>query len=468
MYETFYGLREKPFSLFPDHRFLYLNRRYQLALSLLEFGVLNHNGMILLTGDPGTGKTTLLQKILSTIDQSVIVGMLPFTQDKGNSLLPWVLKAFDLQTSSLRPEDLFQVLTEFFKTKVQEQHGLLLVVDEAQNLDMEKLEELRLLFNLNDGQGLGLQILLAGHTQLREQLHDPQLQAFVQRIGTDFSLEPFNQEDTQAYIRHRLQAVEGALSLFSDAACDLVYRYTKGNPRLINQLCETSLLYGFSDHIGSISEYVVAEAAKDRLQSGLLPLTQIEDIASSPEPKGDLEPMRAEQELPPPNPPSPVTEVVTPMSDSPRRWEDAMKLKEQGWYLEAIRGLKTVAADSAYHRKGWFQVGQCYLALGRHSAALEAFRTALGDSPKQPPESAPIYHAIGQVLASLGRHEEANRYVDLTWLADPSFVASTNPNPHTHFDSAAFQQSTGTFPKRSKQSWWVKTFRRWWSNLQPN
>ncbi len=91
MYESFYGLKEKPFSLLPDHRFLYLNRRYQLALSLLEFGVLNNNGMILLTGDPGTGNTTLLQKILSTVDQSVLVGKLAFTQDKELSLLPWVL-----------------------------------------------------------------------------------------------------------------------------------------------------------------------------------------------------------------------------------------------------------------------------------------------------------------------------------------------------------------------------------------
>jgi len=461
MYETFYGLREKPFSLFPDHRFLYLNRRYQLALSLLEFGVLNKNGMTLLTGDPGTGKTTLLQKILSTLDESVIVGTLSFTQDKGHSLLPWVLKAFGLQANSQLPADLYQVFADFASKMVQKQHGLLLVVDEAQNLDVEKLEELRLLFNLNDAQGSVLQILLAGHTPLREQLQDPQLGAFVQRIGTDFSLVPFSQEDTKAYILHRVQAVGGPISLFTDAACDLVYRYTKGNPRLINQLCETSLLYGFSEQIRSISESLVAEAAKDRLQSGLLPLTQIDGPALSLTHEGDLEPLRSEKELSQPNPTSPARESVSPMPDSPRRWEEAMKLKEQGWYLEAIRSLKNVAAHPGYHLTGWFQVGQCYLALGRHLEAIEAFHVALDDSPNESQESAPIYHAIGQVFTTLGKYEEASRYYDLARFTNPGIVGSEN----NLFHSPPLLPTNETIPQGSSQSWFVRTFGRWWSEF---
>ncbi len=462
MYETFYGLREKPFSLFPDHRFLYLNRRYQLALSLLEFGVLNNNGMILLTGDPGTGKTTLLQKILSTIDQAVIVGRLTYTQDKGNSLLPWVLKAFGLQANSLLPADLFQVFSDFFNAKVQEQYGLLLVVDEAQNLEGEKLEELRLLFNLNDRQGAVFQILLAGHTQLRERLHNPQLRAFVQRIGTDFSLEPFNQEDTKAYILHRVQAVGGRVSLFTDAACDLIYRYTSGNPRLINQLCETSLLYGFSEQSRAISERLVGDAAKDRLQSGLLPLTHVDEPALFPEHKADPEPVRSEKEISQPNPTNSGNESVSPMPVAPSRWEEAMTLKEQGWYLEAIRSLKNVATHPAYHRMGWFQVGQCYLELGRPSDAIEAFHVALGDSPNQFQESAPIYHAMGQVLVTLGRQDEAKRYYDLAHFTDPSFVASGS----NLFHSSSLQSSSKSVLQDSSQPWFVRTFRRWWSKLQ--
>jgi len=429
---------------------------------MLEFGVLNNNGMILLTGEPGTGKTTLLQKILSTMAPTVMVGRFTFTQDKGGSLLPWVLKAFGLQSDREQSADLLEVFTEFFKTKVQEQQGLLLVVDEAQNLDVAKLEELRLLFNLNDHQGAVLQILLAGHTQLREQLHDPHLQAFVQRIGTDFSLEPFNQEDTKAYILHRVQAVGGRGSLFADAACALVYRYTHGNPRLINQLCETSLLYGFADRMETISEHVVAEAANDRLQNVLLPLTPLDEVTLDAERKEAPEPMKPEGTLAQPIPMNSGGEAVRPIEDSSRRWEEAMKLMEQGWYLEAIRRLKDLAGHSTYHRRSWHHVGQCYAALGRHQDALDAFHLALGDSPEQPPESAPIYHAMGQVLATLGRHEEAKRYIDLTRLAAPGFVA----DPNIHFHSPSLQSSKGTVSMASRHSWFIRTLRSWWLNFR--
>ena len=129
-----------------------------------------------------------------------------------------------------------------------------------------------------------------------------------------------------------------------------------------------------------------------------------------------------------------------------------MKLKEQGWYLEAIRSFKTVATDVVYHRNGWFQVGQCYLALGRHDSAIEAFKVALGDSHKQPQESAGIYHAIEEVLKSLGRHDEATRYAEMTWLTDPSFVPGTGPNFHE------LPISNDVVPQAPKRSWFARLF----------
>ncbi len=451
MYESFYGLSEKPFSIFPDHRFLFLNQRYKLAISLLEFGVLNHNGMILLTGDPGTGKTTLLQAILSNLDNTVIVGMLPFTQDKGSSILPWVLEAFDVKPNNQSAAGMFKASAEFFTKTTEGNKSAFLVVDESQNLEGDQLEELRLLFNLNDQHRVRFQLLLAGHTQLRERLQDPKLSAFVQRIGVDFCLEPFDRQDTRAYILHRVQTAGGLSSLFPETTCDMVYDSTKGNPRLINQLCETSLLYGFSEHMKSISENVVAKAAKDRLQGGLLPLTHIAEITCSPEEESDLESMISEKELSLHIPIS-SGESGIPMQDSPRRWEEAMRLKEQGWYLEAIRSLKTLAAYSAYHRKGWFQVGKCYLALERPQEAIEAFQVALGDTPEQSPESAPIYHAIWQVFTALGRHEEAKRYADLTSLTDPSFVPCANPKFHSS------PPSNTALHQAPKRSWFSRIF----------
>jgi len=457
MYESFYGFTEKPFSLFPDQRFLFLNRRYKLALSLLEFGVLNKNGMILLTGDPGMGKTTLLQKILSEVDESMVVGNVTFTHDAGTSLLPWVLKSFNLSASSEQPADMYQVLLDFFSHAHRQEKGVLLIIDEAQNLSVEKLEELRLLYNINDREGPVLQILLAGHSQLRDQLSAPQLSAFVQRIGTDFSLEPLSEEDTMAYVRHRVLTVGGSASLFSDKACDIVYRCSKGTPRLINQLCDTSLIYGFSERANRITETLVADVAKDRQLSGIF--SSIED---SPSVKQDtykpdkdqrvdrqqdltqqmgfaVSPIarhRDEQSEEQDHSavldntmrhtidhvkPHPQVAPIERVPNLEKYWEQGLQLRDDGWHLEAIQSFKRAATHHQYQMSGWFQVGQCYLVLGRNSEALNAFRTSLENPSGSDRELAAIQYSMGQVLEDIGELEESQHYYHLAALTDPTF-----------------------------------------------
>ena len=460
MYEKFYGFREKPFSLFPDPRFLFLNRRYQLGLNLLEYGVLNKNGMILLTGDPGTGKTTLLQTIIGMVDDRVAVGNVTFTPNNEPSLLPWVLQAFDIPGDrSLPSSELFHLVADFLGVLVQQDREGLLVVDEAQNLDSVRLEELRLLFNMNDRFKAVFQIVIAGHPSLRERLQHPQLQAFVQRIGTDFSLEPLDLSDTRAYIHHRLRTAGGSAEVFSEHACDLIYRYAQGNPRLINQLCEMSLVYGYSEHSPVISERLVTEAAQDRQQGGLLftgklPQPEPRQGGSMPDSAPPVESMvsslasSSQRE---------AGAVMPHQSDVSRHWEDALKNQAQGWYLEAIRGLKLVAAHADYHRKAWYRIGQCYMAMGRSADALAAFHTSLGMSAHQTRESAPIYQSIGDVLERLGRFDEASRYYDLAQFVDPKIVCGVKGRR---------QASPSAFFDDSQSSWWPQFMRRWWAKFQ--
>ncbi len=430
MYQAFYGFQEKPFSLFPDQRFLFLNRRYKLALSLLEFGLLNHNGMIVLTGDPGTGKTTLLQKILSLAESSMIVGTLTFTHGRDESLLPWILRAYGVSCSSNELNVMFEAVSEFFSQVRREGKGLLLVVDEAQNLAVEKLEDLRLVFNLNEREGPVFQVLLAGHTQLRDQLKDSRLSAFRQRIGTDFSLEPLNAPDTVAYIRHRVQAAGGRVNLFSDSACEMVYRLTGGNPRLINQLCETSLVYGFSDQASLITEGLVLEAAQDRQDSGLfiavqdeLPMQATQEDCASEIP--DVEKASpaisdaAPESIPDPFPQPAAS--ATP-ADPQRYWEEGQEFMRGGWFAEAIRSFKEAAESPECHFSSWFQVALCYMELRRYSDALEALETALSSSSNMmQSDRLAAQHAMGCVLEWLGQTDQASACFDLIRKTAPDY-----------------------------------------------
>ncbi|MGD8854659.1 MAG: AAA family ATPase, partial [Gammaproteobacteria bacterium] len=257
MYESFYGFREKPFSLLPDSGFLYLSSKHRMALTLLEYGLMNQAGFTVISGDIGTGKTTLIRELLNQIDPQIKVGLISNTHRTFGDLMQWIALAFDLPHQGKDKVTLYRDFMEFIIRQYGQGRRTVLIVDEAQNMSPETLEELRMLSNVNADKDQVLQIILVGQRELRATLRRPDLIQFAQRIGVDYHLEPLNEEETRDYIRHRCRTAGGAPDLFTDQACQQIHAATGGVPRLINMLCDTALVYGYAEQREKIDAALV-------------------------------------------------------------------------------------------------------------------------------------------------------------------------------------------------------------------
>ena len=272
MYEAFYGLREKPFSLLPDPSFLYLSRQHRMALSLLEYGLMNQAGFTVISGDIGAGKTTLIRHLLNNMEHDVSVGLISNTHRSFGELLQWVLSAYDLDHDGQSKVEMYQTFVDFMIREYGRNRRTVLIVDEAQNLGPETLEELRMLSNVNADKDQVLQVVLCGQRELRDMLRRPDLVQFAQRITVDYHINPLNQQETEAYIRHRLEVAGGDPALFDDGACRAVYRFSGGVPRLINLLCDTALVYGFAEQRALIDGELLTEVAREKQAGGIFPV----------------------------------------------------------------------------------------------------------------------------------------------------------------------------------------------------
>jgi general secretion pathway protein A len=271
MYEEFYRLREKPFSIIPDPDLIYWGRAHRMAYSMLEFGVLNHAQFTVITGDIGSGKTTLVSHLLSKLDSNKInVGLISNTPQGREELLRWIMMSFDLPSEGTTA-GLFKIFQDFLYAQRATGHRTILIVDEAQNLDEQALEALRMLSNINVGKNQCLQLILVGQPQLRDTLSRPQLLQFAQRVSSDFHLKPLAQNEVADYIGFRLQAAGARRHLFSAEACEEVAEASHGVPRLINILCDTSLVYGFSAGADLITRKLVSEVIEDKRSFGIFP-----------------------------------------------------------------------------------------------------------------------------------------------------------------------------------------------------
>jgi general secretion pathway protein A len=272
MYEKFFGLREKPFSLTPDPAYLYLARRHRHALTLLEYVFSEAAAFSLITGEVGCGKTTVVSHFLDRVRARVCVGLISSPHPGSGPLLPWIVGSLGLEIGQGQAAELFRRFVAHAKSQFQAGRRIVLVIDEAQNLPIPVLEELRVLSNLNVGKQLLLQTILIGQPELRATLRLPALRQLAQRISMDHHIEALQQDETCLYIRHRVSIAGGRPDLFTLEAQELVHEGTGGIPRLVNIVCDTALVYGFSDQRPQIDAALVEQVLSDRAEGGLLPL----------------------------------------------------------------------------------------------------------------------------------------------------------------------------------------------------
>ena len=407
MYESFYQLKAKPFALLPDSSFLYQGTEHQAAYSLLEYGILSEAPFMVLTGDPGVGKTSLLQKLIAEHGARHKIGLVTNARYDIEQLLPWILLSLGLSTKRLDPIEAYHLFSEFLSQESKRSRRVILVIDEAQSLGAELLEELRLLSNMNDGRTLRLQIILSGQPDLYTLLQRIDMTQFAQRIVVDYHLKPLSETDTANCIRHRLHVAGGRPTLFTDQACALVHRLSQGNPRLINQVADIALTYGYAEQARTITAKLVAQAAIDRIKGRILPLAATEELvalASAPdepvEHQGSSRRLSLELVVDEPS------EAALSQS-SEENYQRAMLLKEQAQFKEAVELFHAAARDKSLWFKAYAQVGFCYVKMREPQAAIQAFCTALDDPMAPPNEIMDVLYCLGRSLESAGKADQA-------------------------------------------------------------
>jgi general secretion pathway protein A len=272
MYEKFYHLREKPFSLAPDPAYLYMAKRHRHALTMLDYVLAEASGFALITGEVGSGKTTVVRHFLERIRDRANVAFITNTHPGMGSLLPWIVEALGLDAGQIPPAELYRRFVRHAKVEFDEGQRIVLVIDEAQNLGVQALEELRVLSNVNTGKEMILQTLLIGQPELREMLRMQNLRQFAQRIAIDHHIEALQRDETIGYVRHRLAVAGGSPELFTPQSLARIHECTGGIPRLVNILCDHALVYGFSDQQPTIGLEIVEQVIGDRSAGGLLSL----------------------------------------------------------------------------------------------------------------------------------------------------------------------------------------------------
>ncbi|MHB8624055.1 MAG: ExeA family protein [Sulfuricaulis sp.] len=265
MYLEFFKLKELPFRLTPDSEFLFMSTAHSRAKAYMDYTVWNREGFVVITGEIGCGKTTLIQKLISELDENVLVAKVFQTQLDEVEFLQAVLVEFGLNPFNAKKVELIDMLNTFLLDNFLQLKQLVLIVDDAHNLSMKVLEEVRMLSGLETRKEKVLHVILLGQPALNDILDSPEMEQLLQRIRLRYHIKSLSEHDTQDYIQHRLRiaGADDPGKIFSPDTFPIIFKYTGGLPRLINTLCDTAMTCAFADNIHAVSLSIVNTAIEE-------------------------------------------------------------------------------------------------------------------------------------------------------------------------------------------------------------
>ena len=271
MYEEFYAMQEKPFDLLPDPDFLYMSSGHDTAYTHLKYAIQENKGFVVISGEIGCGKTTLINYLLRQLPEDLQVGVISHTDVNPELFFKLICRKFELSHEGLDKGEMIAIFQDFLISSRLENKRVTLIIDEAQNLPDKTIEEIRMLSNLEAEKEHLVQIILVGQPELRQKLRQPHLEQFIQRVTVHYHLDKLTEEEVKEYIRHRLH-VAGCptyATLFSDSANSTIWKASHGIPRMINYICDMALVHGYADGMATIDENIIEAVLTSRRDSVL-------------------------------------------------------------------------------------------------------------------------------------------------------------------------------------------------------